>query len=468
MPNQGNTEKTLLENLAELVSHNYCVGCGLCVAVCPDDSTEMAWNRYGALEPVQPDSTCMDCNLCIQVCPFSDGVIEGVTNPTEDELGEMLYAGPKTAKDSHVGYYQDIYAGYSNENRIDSTSGGMTTWILSKLLESGKVDKVICVVPTDSAEALFEYRICSTIEEVQSGARSRYYPVHLGEVLKEVIRQDAKYAIVGLPCVLKGVRLAQRQVPELQERIVFCVGIFCGGLKTTHFTEYLAAKIGVGKDEIENPQYRIKHPGESSRGYYFGCSDPANPGEIVELRVNRLRDLWGPGFFKPNVCDYCDDVVGEVADVSTGDAWISPYTSDWRGTNIVITRSDTAQSVIDDGLENNQVTLEKITPQQVKSSQFHTFEHRRTGLAYRLYLAEGKPVPRKRVQPQRPKNLIKRIIYRQRMQVRLLSQEAWLLQRETPGTRIFDRLIWYRRTSLRGWQYVDRKLRKIVKWITGK
>jgi hypothetical protein len=54
------------------------------------------------------------------------------------------------------------------------------------------------------------------------------------------------------------------------------------------------------------------------------------------------------------------------------------------------------------------------------------------------------------------------------MQVRRLSQEAWLLQRETPGTRIFDRLIWYRRTSLRGWQYVDRKLRKIVKWITGK
>ena len=461
-----NRSITLANNIEQLVEHGYCVGCGLCAAVCPDDGLKMSWNQFGALEPIKVDNQCADCQICAEVCPFADGVIEGVVQPNEDEIGERIFGNTLGQKDRHIGYYQEVYAGFAEENRLQSTSGGMTTWILTSLLESDLVDKVICVHPGDADGPLFEYRVCSTVEEVKAGAKSRYYPVHLAEILKIVLSEQARYAVVALPCILKGIRLAQLQLPALQERIVFCVGIFCGGLKTAHFTEFLAAQLGVQNNEISNPQYRIKHEGPGSRGYYFGCSNPSNPGELLELRVNRLRDLWGPGFFKPNVCDYCDDVVAEVADISTGDAWIQPYTTDWRGTNIVITRSDLAQSLIQRGLSNQLLTLEKITPEQVYKSQIATFEHRRVGLAYRLYWAADRPVPRKRVHPQRPGNPIHAIIYQRRMQVRAESHEAWLMQRDTTGTQIFDRLIHPKLNSLRRWQYIDRQLRKITKWIS--
>ena len=31
---------------------------------------------------------------------------------------------------------------------------------------------------------------------------------------------------------------------------------------------------------------------------------------------------WGMGIFKLGACDYCDDIVGETADISFGDAWL--------------------------------------------------------------------------------------------------------------------------------------------------
>ena len=39
-------------------------------------------------------------------------------------------------------------------------------------------------------------------------------------------------------------------------------------------------------------------------------------------------------------CEFCDDVVGETADMSVGDAWLPGYVSDWRGTSVVVSTMD--------------------------------------------------------------------------------------------------------------------------------
>ena len=462
MENKLESQRVLLDNLEQLVSYNFCVGCGLCTAICPTKSLRMIWNRFGTYEPVKTYETCSDCFICTQVCPFSDGLVKGISNPNEDQLGEVLFGSSDSSKDSKIGHFQECYAGYAKGFRQNSTSGGMTSWILAFLLETGRVDKVICVQPDISKNNLFEYRVCSTIEEVCSGSKSRYYPVHQADVLTEVMNEEARYALVALPCFCKGIRFAQKQIDILNERIIFCVGLFCGGMKSSHFTEYLAAQVGVNKDDIIKPQYRIKHEGPTSRSYSFGCANPSNKDEILEFQVKHLGDLWGPGFFKPNACDYCDDITSELADISCGDAWIPPYSSDWRGNNIIITRSVAAQRLIDEGLNKNLLSLEKITSKQVYKSLLPSFEHRRNGLAYRLYWALDQPVPKKRIQPCRPSNPIKAKIYRQRMRVRQKSQETWLIHRDNTGIQHFNREIRGDLNSLRRWQYVDRTLRKVI------
>lgn len=462
MSNFGGAKINLLQNIEQLVQAGYCVGCGLCVAMCPDGSSRMILNQYGAYEP-EFGAGCSDCLKCMRVCPFSDGVIEGITNPNEDELGKALYAESGAIHDQYIGYHLACYAGYAQDFRANGTSGGITTWILAHLLETGRVDKVICVGTGSSDGPFFEYKVCKTVEEVRSAAKSRYYPVHLAAVIKEVLENEGRYAVVALPCIVKAIRYAQAENEIMQERIVFCAGLFCGGLRTAHFTEFLAAQLGVNKEEIKNPQYRIKHETSTSHEFYFGCSDPSAPSKNLEFIIRRIRDIWGRGYFKPKVCDYCDDVTADLADFSAGDAWVEPYSSDWRGTNVIITRSKLAQAMVEEGLVANSLKIERISHEVVYKSQKSNFENRRKGLSFRLYWASSLPVPRKRVKPIAPRNFVQAKVYRQRMRLRAKCQEAWLLQRDKMGTRIFDGLMRKDLNNLRIWHYIYRFVRKLIK-----
>src|SRR3546814_19586796 len=55
---------------------------------------------------------------------------------------------------------------------------------------------------------------------------------------------------------------------------------------------------------------------------------------------------WGAGFFQNRACDFCDDVVAETADIAFGDAWVEPYSSDGRGTNVVVVRSSALHAML--------------------------------------------------------------------------------------------------------------------------
>ena len=83
----------------------------------------------------------------------------------------------------------------------------------------------------------------------------------------------------------------------------------------------------------------------------MGCKDESRPANWYRAHLElddgssaaedwwHLADGdWGAGFFQNPACDWCDDVVGETADVSFGDAWVEPYSSDGRGTNVMVVK----------------------------------------------------------------------------------------------------------------------------------
>jgi hypothetical protein len=99
---------------------------------------------------------------------------------------------------------------------------------------------------------------------------------------------------------------------------------------------------------------------------------------------------WGLGFFKYKACDYCDDITAETADLTVGDAWLPQFVKDHRGTNVVVVRNQILAEILQEGVEEQSLHLDSITPQDVIQSQDANYRHRRIGLAYRLYLAEKK------------------------------------------------------------------------------
>jgi hypothetical protein len=110
---------------------------------------------------------------------------------------------------------------------------------------------------------------------------------------------------------------------------------------------------------------------------------------------------WGVGLFKYLACDLCDDVVGETADVSFGDAWLDMYRADPKGTNVLVVRNRRVIEVLQEAMRSGEIKLESLSSAKVVESQESGFRHRRPGLAYRLWTRQqaGKWSPRKRVEP---------------------------------------------------------------------
>ncbi len=258
-----------LKNLIELVNHDFCIGCGLCQYIINPTFSNMKWTKNGFLIPDLNFNQDDSMLRAAEICPFSNGLVDGIQILNEDELADIIFNSTTTNHDNFIGHYKNIYAGYAVDFRLTGSSGGITTWILVHLLKLDYIDHAICVSPTNQVFPLFEYRICSTKEEIIECSKSKYYPIHLANILKFVAENNGRYAIVTLPCMTKGLRLLQQRDPIIRERIVFIIGLFCGGLKSSFFTEYLAAHININRHKIKNPEYRVKIRSQNSRNYEF-------------------------------------------------------------------------------------------------------------------------------------------------------------------------------------------------------
>ncbi|MDX2080706.1 MAG: Coenzyme F420 hydrogenase/dehydrogenase, beta subunit C-terminal domain [Terrimicrobiaceae bacterium] len=398
---------SLLLDPAAVVRSGLCIGCGLCTL---DRVGVMALNRAGHFEPVGPARHGASADFAA-TCPFSPSAAN------EDLIAAERFRDLPDPS-SRLGRVRSAWAGHVADEGLRGmgSSGGMVTWVLLELLRKRWIDGVAHVVPGGKGR-LFEYRISRTPGEILAGARSRYYPVELSQVLTTIRREPGRYAVVGVPCFIKGIRLLARRDRLIRERICLTLGLFCGHMKGTMLAESFAWQMGVSAAELAGLDFRHK--------------DPARAANIYTARVEladgsvRMRDWWnmpdgdwGAGFFQNPACNFCDDVVAETADVAFGDAWVEPYSSDRRGTNIVLTRSAAVDGLIRDGIADGRLALEPVTHDLVERTQDAGFRHRREGLAYRLTWHRKGVQPVKRVSPRADGLPLRRkLIYRLRAHI---------------------------------------------------
>jgi coenzyme F420-reducing hydrogenase beta subunit len=312
----------------------------------------------------------------------------------------MLF--PDAPVHPRIGRWNACFAGHvcEGEYRSAGSSGGFGTWILAELLRRGIVDAVVHVAgrtPTREDPALMAYTVSRTAEQALVGAKSRYYPVAMNGVLDEIRRTPGRYALVGLPCFLKAVRLLQAAEPLFAERITHTIGLFCGHLKTRHYADWLAWQCGIEPGSLGHIDFRTKTQGRAD-AYGVTARDMED-----HVHTRPVRDFdgtdWGLGYFKYPACDYCDDVTGETADIAVGDAWLPRYVRRPEGTNALIVRRAELLPFFEEARSQGRIKLEPLSADDVARSQAAGLFHRREGLAYRLHLAEaaGRWHPPKRV-----------------------------------------------------------------------
>lgn len=401
--------------LSEIVDRDLCIGCGVCAAICPDDVLAMQFNPYGEYNPVDVKGCTKECGLCLKVCPFADG------NPDEDAIGRLLFSETRGIQHrSETGYFLDTYVGHSNVDghREHGSSGGIATWLLQSLLENGEVDAVVCVKSNPDPEKLFAFAVFTTGDEVRRASGSAYYPVELSGVLRYIMEHPGRYAVIGLPCFVKAIRLAQMRNRNLRERIVVVLGLTCGQLKSKHYTAYLASLAGL----VEAPtrvHYRGKDPDQPASNYYFSCIGPGRKEHRVYWSGG-VGEAWINRWFTPNACNFCDDIFAECADVNFMDAWLPMYAKDYQGTNLAIVRSDIVDEALCGGMEYGSLDARTISVSEVIKSQEGVVAVKRAHLADRLYRAQKQKnrTPKKRVngKPIRNPLLRRDIVMKEEMQ----------------------------------------------------
>lgn len=385
--------------LIEIISNDYCIGCGVC-ATLENSPYEMTLNEYGKYFPNFDDgvdSTEEEINNLKSVCPFSNQSLN------EDYLGENLFSlSDNINHDKNVGYYLKNYAAYVKKGdfRKEGSSGGMGTWLANKLLEDGYVDSIIHV-GSSQENVLFEYKISNNLEELNYGSKSKYYPIEMSKIINEILLSEKKYAIIGIPCFIKSIRLLANQNEKVKEKILYTVGLVCGHLKSDYFAKEIGWELGIKPSELKDINFRKKYKDKSADNYGVEVKGVKN-GTIV-IKESLTRELfttdWGQGFFKYNACEFCDDVLAETADVTIGDAWLPKYVQDGMGTNVISVRNKVILDIIEK--YKDELCLENLSLEDLIKSQHSGLRHRREGLAYRLYLKDSQNEwrPQKRVLP---------------------------------------------------------------------
>lgn len=347
-----------LSNISIVTKEHLCIGCGCCAGICPEQCISLGKNAAGTLvEPSVDEGACIHCGKCITVCPGSGWDCQS--------LSPCSYKGDP---DEYLGKILGCYAGHSLDKaiRINAASGGMVTEILMCLLEKGYVDGVIVSRIKNSSTLETETYIARTRAEIVSSQKSIYCSVPAGRIYSQVLNENGKFAFVGLPCHIAGLRKAQGINKVLAERITCTVGLFCSRTPNYRATEYLLREIGVHSCDVSAIEYRGRgHPGEFRVALRDGS----------ELTVRHLDPrYWGYAFqffFKPLRCWLCHDHSAMVADVSCGDNWTGtePAAPDSNGSSIVVVRASHIDQILQSMCSEKRISIKSLPSSVVSKSQ---------------------------------------------------------------------------------------------------
>ncbi len=348
-------------DIEHVLENGNCHQCGVCVGVCPTNAIELRQDPNKGLFPTFLRESCTDCDLCHIACPGEEFDWDALQ---KDTFGEIPI-------DKDIGYVREFWSGYTKWTDIRRTaaSGGIVSAILIAMLEKGEIDGAVVVKMDEDKPLQPKVYIARTREEVLAAQQSKYLPVPTGEILKPILKEEGRFAIVGLPCHIHGIRLAQQKMPRLKKRIVLLVGLICGFHPSFTNTTYLIRRAGVKNfDDIAEIRYRDETwPGGFNVIKKDGSNNILHP--VQEF-------FWAHAVFERVRCATCTDAMAEFADIVCGDEWRGggvPDRPDYKdGWSYIMTRTEAGTKVVDQMVNEGVLHVEPAARNQVKRGMLPT------------------------------------------------------------------------------------------------
>lgn len=377
-----NSERTI----QSVIEDDLCIGCGTCVALCPNDAVEMLIDeKKGVYVPELDRGKCNNCGICLKVCPGHEIDFKGLN----------LEIFGKEPENILIGNYINCYAGHATDHdiRYNSASGGIVTALLIFALERGLINGALVTRMKRDKPLEPEPFIARTKEEIIEASKSKYCPVPANVALRGILDADAdeRFAVVGLPCHIHGIRKAEQINKKLKEKIVLHFGIFCVTTATFLGTEFLLQEIGVTEEQIKRLDYR-------GEGWPGNMQIRLKNGEKKSFRFCAIWNGKTVGnivlSFHPLRCSLCIDGGCELADISFADAWIEQFKNDKVGRSFIVSRNEAGVKLLQKAISSKKIETKEMDANKIIQSQgMLTFKKNRLAAFIFLFKILGKNVP---------------------------------------------------------------------------
>ena len=334
----------MISSLNQVVKGHLCMSCGACFNSC-----EKVIDQEGLKLPQFSQEITSDQEL-FQLCPGKGYNIDALAGQ-----------GPKYCLE--LGRYEKLYAAKSTSELIlrKASSGGVMTAIADFLLEQNLVDgvivtKIVCEDGTVSAEPF----IARCLEDLLQAQGSKYMPVSNLNFIKTLEGSKERYAMIGTPCHIAGVRLLQQRHPIWRERIPYTIGNFCGGFRDFREFKSICHNLNIDIRQVADLSYR----GDGQPGY---MTITLKNGNRVRLNYPAYAKMTGYPVIRR--CRLCIDATAELADFSCGDAWLPRFRECNDVRSVIIARSEKAKFIVDEMTEKKLLDCQNITQDEVILSQ---------------------------------------------------------------------------------------------------
>ena len=359
------------KSVSMVLQSGLCISCGVCQEACPSRAIKMVHYSNNSTFPKVDPEACEKCGKCLDVC-YGFGIDQKPSTKLVDGFQRSVNG---EASNSYIGYATDP------KIRFNSTSGGIVTAILKNALEQGLIEGAIVTRMKTGKAPKAEAFIARTPDEISSAQGSKYHPVSFAECLKSVDDHE-RYAVVGLPCHIYGIRKLAEAQKRFADSIRFFIGIMCGGMPNSLGTQYLLKIYGMEKRYIEKFEYR----GAGWPGRLLISSDSDEPKEVTVPYPNYWRGAFK--YFQPYRCTVCHDGFNEFSDISCGDAW-SPklIRRNNQGFSLIMTRTKMGEQLLPSAPLKKCIELNLIKKDCVSTMQQGILKYKQEGLKVRLDLA---------------------------------------------------------------------------------
>lgn len=371
--------------VSSVIKDDLCVGCGTCIAICPTNAIVLHLDQSkGVYVPEVLEGACCNCGKCLRVCPGHE-----VDFPT---LNETIFGDRQPT--SFLGHHIACYIGHAIDPdlRYHCASGGLITSLLIFALEQGLITGALVTRTSKEKPLEPEPFIARTKEELIEASKSKYCPVPANIAIKEIINagKDEKFAVVGLPCHIHGVRKAEMIDANLQKKIVLHIGIMCAHTDTFRATEYTLRSHDIRPEDVIGLDYR----GHGWPGSMFIRLQDGKSQEIPYKQY--IKPFHSYNFFTPRRCLQCYDATGEFSDISTGDAWdLGGFEENTTGESIFLCRNEEGLAILKMFAASNKFKLTSTTSRNVIRSQQGLMYTKKVALPFRLFILKlfGKENP---------------------------------------------------------------------------